>query len=61
MRKLLEKDIDKRISIYEAANHYWIKGGNILYDEKEKMYNIYSFTTKLITDNIKDFNDYLLK
>jgi len=61
LRKLLEKDIDKRISIYEAANHYWIKGGNILYDEKEKMYNIYSFTTKLITDNIKDFNDYLLK
>ena len=59
--KLLEKDINKRISIYEAMNHYWIKGGQILYDEKEKMYNIYSFTTKLITDNIKEFNDYLLK
>ena len=61
IKKLLKKDINERMSIYEAMNHHWIKGGNILYDEKEKMYNIYSFTTKLITDNIKEFNDYLLK
>ena len=61
IEKLLKKDINERMSIYEAMNHYWIKGGEILYDEKEKMYNIYSFTTKLITDNIKEFNDYLAK
>jgi serine/threonine protein kinase len=61
IKKLLKKDINERMSIYEAMNHYWIKGGNILYDEKEKLYNIYSFTTKLITDNIKEFNDYLSK
>ena len=49
------------MSIYEAMNHYWIKGGQILYDEKEKIFNIYSFITQLITDNLKEFNDYLLK
>lgn len=42
-------------------NHQWIKGGEILYNEKEKIFNIYSFTTQLITDNIKEFNDYILK
>ena len=61
VEKLLKKDINERMSIYEAMNHYWLKGGNILYDEKEKIYNIYSFTTQLITDNIKEFNDYLRK
>lgn len=61
IEKLLKKDIDERMSIYEAMNHYWFKGGKILYDEKEKIYNIYSFTTQLITDNIKEFNDYMEK
>ena len=61
IKKLLQKDINERMSIYEALNHYWIKGGQILYDEKEKIFNIYSFTTQLITDNLKEFNDYLLK
>ena len=60
IEKLLHKDINERMSIYEALNHYWIKGGQILYDEKEKIFNIYSFTTQLITDNLKEFNDYLL-
>ena len=60
IEKLLKKDINERMSIYEALNHYWIKGGQILYDEKEKIFNIYSFTTQLITDNLKEFNDYLL-
>lgn len=61
IEKLLHKDINERMSLYEAINHYWIKGGQILYDEKEKIFNIYSFTTQLITDNLKEFNDYLLK
>ena len=59
IEKLLEKDINERMGIYQAINHYWTKGGNILYDEKEKIFNIYSFTTQLITDNIKEFNDYI--
>ena len=61
IEKLLKKDINERISLYEAMNHQWIKGGEILYNEKEKIFNIYSFTTQLITDNIKEFNDYILK
>ena len=42
IKKLLEKDINKRISINEALEHYWIKGANILIDEKEKLYNMKS-------------------
>ena len=57
--KLLEKDINKRISIYEALNHHWIKGAEILYDEKEKLYNAGCFLANLITDNCKSFNDYM--
>ena len=59
LRKLLEKDINKRINIYEALNHYWVKGAEILFDEKEKIYNATSFLSYLITDNFKNFNDYI--
>ena len=57
--KLLENDITKRMSIYEAIQHPWIKGAKFLNDEKEKMYNLSSFITKLLTDSIYQFNDYL--
>ena len=59
LEKILNKNVNERISIFEAVNHYWIKGGKIIYDEKEKTYNIYSFATHLMTDSIKEFNDYL--
>jgi serine/threonine protein kinase len=59
--KLLESDINKRINIYEALQHPWIKGAQLLLNEKENIYNVNSFVIKLITDNIKNFNDYLLK
>ena len=59
--KLLESDINKRMSIYEAIQHPWIKGAKFLYDEKEKMYNLSSFVTKLLTDSIYKFNDFLKK
>ena len=59
LSKLLEKDINKRININEALNHYWIKGGEILFDEKEKLYNSNLFLTELMTNNIKKFNDYI--
>ena len=59
--KLLESDINKRMSIYEAIKHPWIKGAKYLYDEKEKMFNLSSFVTKLLTDSIYKFNDYLMK
>ena len=59
--KLLEKDIDKRIDIYEALNHYWVKGGELLFKEKENLYNIGNFLIYLITDHFKSFNDYIKK
>ena len=61
LKKLLEKDIDKRININEALNHDWIKGANILFEEKEKMYNISNFLIHLITENILNFNEYIKK
>ena len=61
VKKLLEKDINKRINITQALDNYWIKGAKILNDEKEKLYNINSFLIGLITDNISNFNKYLGK
>ena len=61
LEKLLKRDINERMSLFEAKNHYWIKGGELLYDEKEKIFNIFSFITQLIVDNIKSFNDYMAK
>ena len=59
LKKLLEPNIKNRINIDEALNHYWIKGAQILFDEKEKLFNACSFLSELITDHIKNFNDYL--
>ena len=59
--KLLEYDINKRMSIYEAIRHPWIKGAAFLFEEKEKMFNLSSFIIKLLTDSIIKFNDYLKK
>ena len=59
--KLLEKDIDKRINIYEALNHYWIKGAKIILDEKENCNNIGIFFSYLLTNHIKSFNNYIQK
>jgi serine/threonine protein kinase len=57
--KLLEKDINKRMSIYEALQHPWNKGAQILMKEKENLYNLNTFVIRIITDNIKSFNDYV--
>ena len=61
LTRLLEKDIKKRISIYEALNHYWVKGAQILLDEKEQLFNASTFLSYLVTDHIKKFDDYIKK
>jgi serine/threonine protein kinase len=61
LNKLLQKDIYERINIYEAKEHYWIKGSKILLDEKEKTYGMNDFADYLLTNSIKDFNDYIGK
>ena len=40
-------------------NHYWIKGANILFDEKEKIDNNDIFLFNLINNQFKSFNDYV--
>lgn len=59
LKKLLEKDIDKRIGLNRALEHYWIKGSDLLSEEKEKCYTMDIFVSYLLTDHIKSFNDYL--
>ena len=59
LKKLLEKDINKRIDINQALNHYWVKGAKLIFEEKENLYNAGKFLSLLITDHIKNFNDYL--
>ena len=61
LKQLLEKDINKRININQALENYWVKGGQILFDEKEKLFNASSFLSYLVCDQINDFNDYLNK
>ena len=39
--------------------HYWIKGAQILLDEKEKINNANIFLSYLIFDFFQDFNGYV--
>ena len=59
LNKLLKKNINERMNIHEALNHYWIKGNKLLLEEKEKCGNASFFLTYLLTDHIKNFNDYV--
>jgi serine/threonine protein kinase len=61
LKKLLEKDIDKRMNINQALNHTWAKGAKILLDEKEKVFQCSNFLLYLLTDHFKSFNDYVKK
>ena len=61
LKGLLEKDYTKRFSIQKALNHPWIKGAQIIFDEKEKAFCHENFLINLITDNIANFNDYIKK
>ena len=58
VKKCLEKDITKRYNIYQAKNDPWMKGYQIILDEKENLYNVEKFLTEMIVDNIKQFYDY---
>ena len=59
LAKALEKDYTKRMTIKEALNHPWIQSSKIIFDEKEKTCNQENFLIQLITDNIREFNEYL--
>ena len=59
--QLLEQDINKRIDIYEASNNYWIKGAEILFEEKEKLDDDDKFLENLIFENAHNFRNYINK
>ena len=59
LKKLLEKDINKRINIREAMEDYWINGAKILLEEKEKINNANIFLSYLMFDYFHSFNDYI--
>ena len=59
INRLLEKDIKKRISIYDALNDPWIKGAELLFKEKEKIDDIEIFLINIITDNFRCFNEFI--
>ena len=61
LQKLLEKDINKRIDIRQAMDHYWVKGAEILLEEKEKLNNANCFLSYLIFDYFQNYNTYICK
>ena len=56
---LLEKNIIKRLNLYEAKEHYWVKGVKIIMDEKEKNNDMGLFLNYISNGNIKAFNEYI--
>lgn len=59
LRKILEKNYEKRLNIREALKHPWIEGSKIIFDEKENISCNENFLIKLITDCIPKFNEYI--
>ena len=59
LNKLLKKDINERMNINNALNHYWVKGSKLLLDEKEKCEITSNFLRYLLENHIKKFNDYV--
>ena len=59
LKKLLEKDIKKRMNIRKAMEDYWIKGAKILIDEKEKLNNDNLFLSYLMFDYYHNFVNYI--
>ena len=59
VQKCLHKDIKQRYNIYQAMNDPWMKGYQLIINEKENLYNAGKFMIELLVDNIKPFNDYI--
>ena len=57
--KCLEKDINKRLNIYEAIKDPWVFANQYILDEKEKIGNASNFLIKMMTNSISSFNQYI--
>ena len=58
---LLQVNIGERMTINQALKSYWIKGAEIILNEKENTYNANTFLSYLITDHIREFQEYIYK
>ena len=61
LNSLLEFDINKRPTINQALNDYWVRGAGIILNEKENTANANIFLSYIITDHFRDFNQYISK
>ncbi len=59
LRKILEKNYEKRLNIEEALRHPWVEGSKLIFEEKENISCLENFLIKLITDCIPKFNEYI--
>ena len=59
IKNYLNKNINKRYNIQQLVNHPFVKGYQIILDEKEKLYNAGKFVVDLMVDNILNFNEYI--
>ena len=59
LRAILEKDYEKRYNIKEALEDPWIKGWDIINEEKENTDQQENFVIRLVSDNIPKFNKYI--
>ena len=59
LKKVLELDYKKRYSIKDALEDPWIKGWNIIANEKDNTGIQENFIIRLISDNIPKFNQYI--
>ena len=59
IKNCLNKDIKQRYDIYQLMNDPFVKGYQIILNEKEKLYNAGKFVIDLMVDNIINFNEYL--
>lgn len=59
LSKCLEKDIKNRYDIYQIMKDPWIKGYQLILNQKENFYNAGKFLIDLMIDGFKNFNDYI--
>ena len=59
LENCLNKNIKERFDIYDAMKDPWIKGYNIILNEKEKLYNAGKFIIDLMVDNLMSLNNYI--
>ena len=59
LANVLDEDYKKRYNIREALEDKWIKGWDIINEEKENNGINENFILKLINDNIPKFSNYI--